>query len=77
MRRANDLLGVSIGLIVTLPALLAGCLQGDPPLDSDGRAAFDNSAVESKELPEVVITASRPKSKATVSSGHEPGSVSH
>jgi hypothetical protein len=77
MRRANVLIGVAIGLIVTLPALLAGCLQGDRPPDSDGRAAFDNSAVESKELPEVVITAARPRSKSIVLSAREPGSVSH
>ena len=28
MRRANDLIGIAIGPIVTLPALLAGCTQG-------------------------------------------------
>jgi hypothetical protein len=77
MRRANDLIGVALVFIVTLPALLAGCKQGDPPSASDGRVAFDNSAVESKDLPEVVITAPRPRSKTIVLSARGAGSVSH
>jgi hypothetical protein len=73
MRRANDLIGVAIVFIVTMPALLTGCMQGDPPSDSGRRAALDNSAVASKDLPEVVITAPRPRSKTTVFSARDAG----
>ena len=77
MRRANDLIGVAIVFIVTLPALLTGCKQGDPPSDSGSRIAFDDSAVASKDLPEVVITAPRPRSKTIVLSGRDAASVLH
>ncbi len=61
MRRANGLIGVAIVFIGTLAALLAGCRQDAPPSGPGGRVTFNNAAVESKALPEVVITASRPR----------------
>jgi hypothetical protein len=77
MRRANDLIGVAIFFIVTLPALLAGCMQRDPLSDSGGRAAFDNAAVASNDLPEVVITAPRPRSRTIVLSTRDAGPAPH
>ena len=58
MRCINDLTGTAVVFIATLTALLAGCAQRDPPA---GRSAFDASTVASNALPEVVITARRPK----------------
>jgi hypothetical protein len=75
MRRAKDLLGVAIVSIVTLPALLAGCMQGDPPSDSARRAAFGDSAVASNDMPEVVITARRPRPKTIVLSARDAASA--
>ena len=57
MRRANVLIGVAIAFT----GMLAGCRQGASPSDPGGRVTFNNAAVESKALPEVVITASRPR----------------
>jgi hypothetical protein len=56
--------------IATLPALLTGCTQRDPSSDSGRRAAFDSSAIAANDLPEVVITAPRPRSKTIVLSAH-------
>jgi hypothetical protein len=75
MRRANDQIGLVMVFIVTLPALLTGCMQSDPPSDSGRRAAFHNSAVSSNDLPEIVITAPRPRSKAIVLSARDAGAV--
>jgi len=77
MRRANVLIGVAIAFIGTLAALLAGCRQGAPPSDPGGRVAFDNAAFESKALPEVVITASRPRSRTIVLSARGAEPVPH
>ena len=77
MRRANDQIGLASVFIVTLPVLLTGCMQSDPPPDSDRRAAFDSSAVASDGLPEVVITAARPRSKTIVLSARDAGSAPH
>ena len=57
MRCINDLTGTVV-FIATLSALLAGCAQRDSPA---GQSAFDASTVASNSLPEVVITAQRPK----------------
>ena len=56
----NHLTGPVV-FIATLSALLAGCAQRDPPA---GQSAFDASTVASDALPEVVITAQRPKAIA-------------
>jgi hypothetical protein len=77
MRRASDLIGVASVFIGTLAALLAGCRQGSPPSDPGGRVAFDNAAVESKALPEIVITASRPRSRTIVLSARGAEAVPH
>jgi len=77
MRRANGLIRAAITVIVTLPALLTACAQRDPPRDSGRRAAFDSSAVASNYLPEVVITAPRPRSKAIVLSARDTQSARH
>jgi hypothetical protein len=77
MRRANELVGVAIVFIGTLAALLAGCRQGAPPSDPDGRVAFNNAAVESKALPEIVITAVRPRSSTIVLSARGAEPVPH
>jgi hypothetical protein len=74
MRRANDLSGVVLVFIATLPALLTGCKERDPS-DSSTRAAFGNSAIASNDLPEVVITAPRPRSKAIVVSARDRGTA--
>lgn len=66
MPRANDLMRAAVVVIVTIPALLAGCAQRDGLPASGSRVAFDSSAVASHDLPEVVITAQRPRSKAIV-----------
>jgi hypothetical protein len=71
MRRANDLLGVASIFIGTVAVLLSGCTQPDPQSDSGRRAAVDNSATASNELPEVVITAPRPTSKTIASSARD------
>jgi len=63
MRRANDLTGIFIFFIATLAAVLAGCTERDSPLESGRLTPFDSSAVASNDLPEVVITAPRPRSK--------------
>jgi hypothetical protein len=63
MRRATALIKGVIVIIATLPALLTGCTQRDPSSDSGRRAAFDSSAIAANDLPEVVITATRPRSK--------------
>jgi ABC-type uncharacterized transport system auxiliary subunit len=63
MQRANDLTGIFVVSIATLAAVLAGCTERDPPVDSGRLAAFDSSAVASNAMPEVVITAPRPRSK--------------
>jgi hypothetical protein len=57
MRRAN----VLAGLFVVLAAMLGGCTEHDSPLESVRPLPFDSSVVASNELPEVVITAPRPK----------------
>jgi hypothetical protein len=77
MRRANDLIGVAGVFIVTLPVLLTGCMQGDPPSDSGRRAALDNSDVASNDIPEVVITARRPRPKTIVLSARDAPSAPH
>jgi Iap family predicted aminopeptidase len=71
MRRANDLLGVASIFIGTVAVLLGGCTQPDSQSDSGGRAAVDNSAAASNELPEVVITAPRSTSKTIVLSARD------
>ncbi len=75
MRRANDLIRIAIVVGVTLPALLAGCAQRDPPPGSGGRVAFDSSAAASNDLPEVVVTAPQPRPKAIELSAREVRSV--
>ena len=75
MWRANDLPGAVLVFIATLAAVLTGCTQRDTPSDSSGRAAFDNSAVASEDLPEIVITAPRPRTRTIVSSAREAGAV--
>jgi hypothetical protein len=78
MRRANDLTGVAIVFTVTLPALLAGCMQGDPPSDSGRRAAaVAKTAVVYNDIPEVVITARRPRPKTIVLSARDARSAPH
>jgi hypothetical protein len=77
MRRANDLIRAAIIFIFTLPALLTGCTQRDPPRYSGGGAAFDSSAVASNDLPEVVVTAPRPRSKTIVLSARDAQSARH
>ena len=76
MRRANHLSAVAIVSIVTLAAALAGCRDADPESDSHGRAASGNSAVASNDLPEVVISAPRPRSKTINLSAHGVGAAS-
>jgi type IV pilus biogenesis protein CpaD/CtpE len=71
MRRANELMRAVIVLIVTIPALLAGCTQRDPA----GRGTFDSSAVASNDLPEVIIRAHGPRSKTIVLSARDAQSV--
>jgi hypothetical protein len=73
MRRANVLIGVAIAFM----GMLAGCRQGAPPSDPGGRVAFDNAAFESKALPEIVITASRPRSRTIVLSARGAEPVPH
>jgi type IV pilus biogenesis protein CpaD/CtpE len=75
MWRANDLPGAVLVYVATLAALLSGCTQRDPPSDSRARAAFDNTAIASKDLPEIVITAPRPRTRTIVSSAREAGVV--
>jgi hypothetical protein len=77
MRRANGLIRAAITVIVTLPALLTGCAQRDQPSDSGRRAAFDSSAVASNDLPEVVITAPRPRSRTIMLSARDAQSARH
>jgi hypothetical protein len=74
MRHASDQIGLVIVFIVTLPALLGGCMGNDSTSDSGKR---DNSAVASADLPEVVITAPRPRSKPIVLSARDAGSARH
>jgi hypothetical protein len=73
MQRANDLIGVAIVFIGTL----AGCRQGASPSDPGGRVASNNAAFESKALPEIVITASRPRSRTIVLSARGAEPVRH
>jgi hypothetical protein len=77
MRRANDLIRAAITVIATLPALLTGCTQRDPPPDSGRRDASDTSAVASNDLPEVVITAPLSRSKTIVLSARDTQSARH
>ena len=77
MRRAKGLIRAAITVIVTLPALLTGCTQRDPPPDSGRPAAFDSSAVASNDLPEVVITAPPPWSRMIVLSARDAQSARH
>ena len=71
MWHANDLPAVVLAFIATLAALLAGCTQRDQRSDAGGRAAFDNS----KELPEIVITAPPPQSRTIMSSARAAGAA--
>ena len=71
MWHANHRPGVVLVFIATLAALLTGCTQRDQRADSGGHAAFDNS----KELPEIVITAPPLRSKTIVSSAREVGAA--
>ena len=57
MRCINDLTGTVV-FIATLSSVLAGCAQRDSPAR---QSAFDAPTVASNDLPEVVITAQRPK----------------
>ncbi len=74
MRRTNGLTGI-VFAFAALPALLGGCTEGDSPLESGRPLPFDSSAVASNDLPEVVITAPRPKSNTIVVSERETGAV--
>jgi type IV pilus biogenesis protein CpaD/CtpE len=76
MWRVNHLLGAALVFIAILTALLTGCAQHDPSSSSGGRAASDNFAIASNGLPEVVITAPRPRSKTIVLSTRATGTVS-
>ena len=71
MRHATALTGVVIVFIATL----TGCTQRDPWPDAGTRAAFDNSAIAANDLPEVVITAPRPRSNTIVLSARGAGTV--
>ena len=75
MWHARDLPAVVLAFIATLAALLTGCTQRDQRSDAGGRAAFDNSAIASKELPEIVITAPPLRSRTIVSSASETGAA--
>jgi hypothetical protein len=68
MRRANVLTGIA-GVFVVL---LGGCAERDSPLESVRPLPFDSSAVASNELPEVVITAPRPRPKTITLSQSAP-----
>ena len=71
MRRAN----VLTGTFVVLAAMLGGCTERDAPLESVRPLPFGNSVVASNELPEVVITAPRPRPKTIVFSQSAPAGV--
>jgi len=71
MRRAN----VLTGLLVAFVAMLGGCTERDSPLESGRPLPFDNSVVASNELPEVVITAPRPRPRTIVLSQSAPAGV--
>jgi hypothetical protein len=75
MRRANNLTGMFGVFIGALPALLAGCTERDSPADSDRLSTFGSSAVATNDLPEVVITAQRARSKTIVLSQRATGAV--
>jgi len=76
MRRANHLSELVIVSIGTFAAALGGCKEAGPESDSRGRAAFGNSPVEYKGLPEVVVTAQRPQSKTMTLSTQGAGAAS-
>ena len=71
MRRAN----VLTGLFVVLAAMLGGCTERDSPLESVRPLPFDSSVVASNELPEVVVTAPRPRAKTITLSQSAPAGV--
>jgi hypothetical protein len=75
MRRMNKLPGIVVFFIATLPAVLAGCTERDSQLDSGMPSAFERAAAVSNNLPEVVITAPRPRPKAIVLSQSAPGAA--
>jgi hypothetical protein len=78
MRRANDLTRGAIVFIVTLPSLLTGCTQGDLPSSSGRRsAALGNTAVAYNDIPEVVITARRPRPITIALSSRDARSAPH
>ena len=75
MWRANNLPAVALAFIATLATLLTGCTQRDPPVDSGGRVAFNNSTVASNDLPEIVVTAPLPRPTTIVSSTRDAGAT--
>jgi ABC-type uncharacterized transport system auxiliary subunit len=77
MRRASNLTGIFVISIATLAAVLAGCTERDSPLESGRLPPFDSSAVASNDLPEVVVTAPRPRSKTLMLSERATGTVPH
>jgi hypothetical protein len=77
MRRKNYLIGVAVVFIATLSAVLTGCIQGHSSPGSGRRAAVSDSGIASNDLPEVVITASRPQPKRIVLSARDSGAASH
>ena len=71
MRRANVLTGISVVFV----AILGGCTERDSPLESVRPLPFDSSVVASNELPEVVVTAPRPRAKTITLSQSAPAGV--
>ena len=68
MRRVNVLTGIAVVFF----AILGGCTERDSPLESVRPLPFDSSVVASNELPEVVITAPRPRLKTITLSQTAP-----
>ena len=73
MKRAQDLTGITVFCTIGVVSLLGGCTHNDAAAVTSAGTAGTPVSVGTDGMAEVVITASRPRTRAIVLSAKESG----
>ena len=73
MKRAQDLAGITVFCTIGVVSLLGGCTHNDAAAVTSAGTAGTPVSVGTDGMAEVVITASRPRTRAIVLSAKESG----
>jgi hypothetical protein len=73
MKRARDLAGITVFFTLVVTSLLGGCTHNDAAAVTSAGTAGTPLSVANDGMAEVVITASRPRTRQIVLSARESG----